>query len=112
MLTVTITPITPDKQTYYLVGPEGLVWVQPAVGEPHIIAARNDEERQAAAQFIAELLNQGLVPYGLPLGHRATVALFGGPVTRDCRWIVHADAPLPTGDAGDELPAHAAVITH
>lgn len=56
----------------------------------------------------------GLVPYGLPLNHRVTVAMFGGPVLRDCQWVPWQDAPEPRGD-DDKLPQalgpiHAAVV--
>ena len=111
MLQVNVTEITPDENTYYLVGPEGLVWVQPSIGDSHIIAAQSDAERQAAESFIGELLNQGLVPYGMPLNQRVIRAMFGGSPTRDCRWVHHTDAPAPTGeDDNDELPTRAAVI--
>ena len=102
--------IEPSESTHYLVGPEGLVWTQPAIGEPFIMAADNKEDRQAAADFLMGLLGMGLVPYGVPLNHRQNIALFGGPPTRDCRWMHYTDAPAPTGDEGDELPTRAAII--
>ena len=111
MLAVTATIITPDADTQYLVGPEGLVWTQPAVGDAYIVAARNEAERLAAAGFVGGLLSMGLVPYGLPLNQRAIVAMFGGSPIRECRWVMAADAPAPTADAGDTLPTRAAVIT-
>jgi len=110
MLRVNVTTLEPDDDTLYLVGPEGLVWMQPAIGEPHIIAARNDTERQTAEMFVGALLEQGLVPYGLPLNQRVNQAMFGGSPIRDCRWVKHTDAPPPTGEADAELPKHAAVI--
>lgn len=102
--------IEPTDQTHYLVGPEGLVWTQPAIGEPFIIAADNEEDRKAASDFIAGLLGMGLVPYGVPLNHRQNIAMFGGSATRDCRWVHHSEASAPTGDEGDELPTKAAII--
>lgn len=110
MLQVSVDAITPDDSTAYLVGPEGLVWVQPAIGDAHIVAARTDEERAAAERYIAELLDMGLVPYGMPLNQRQIVAMFGGPWTRDCRWVHWQDAPEPAGDPGDDLPTHAGVV--
>jgi hypothetical protein len=110
MLQMKVQVIEPDEQTFYLVGSEGLVWVQPSIGEPHIIAARNDQERQTAALFVGELLKMRLVPYGIPLNQLAIVAMFGGSLTRDCQWIKWTDAPGPVGDGGDDLPEHAAVI--
>jgi hypothetical protein len=111
MLAVKVKIIAPDEDTRYLVGPEGLVWTQPATGEPYILAARNENERQAAAGFVGELLAMGAVPYGLPLNQRAIVACFGGSPIRDCVWMPHAEAPAPTGEEDDTLPAQAAVIT-
>ena len=110
MLAVEIQTVDPDNGTLYLVGPEGLVWTQPAVGEPVIVAARNEAEQQAAAGFVGQLLAQGLVPYGLPLNQRVNVAMFGGSPIRDCAWVPWAEAPAPTGDPGDTLPTRAAVI--
>jgi len=110
MLKISVEWIEPDDSTCYLVGPQGLVWAQPAIGEPHIIAARNEQEQQTAALYIGELLNMGLVPYGMPLNQRATVATFGGSPLRDCQWVKHTDAPAPVSDVGDELPTRAAVI--
>jgi len=40
--------ITPDQDTSVLIGRD-VVWAQPAIGEPVILAARNDTERAAAA---------------------------------------------------------------
>lgn len=102
--------ITPSDKTHYLVGPEGLVWVQPAIGEPIVIAANNEEHRNQAVLFVGQLLTMGLVPYGMPLNQRVTVALFGGSPLRDCQWVHHSEAPVPTGDEGDTLPTQAAVI--
>lgn len=110
MLTVDARVIEPDADTVFLVGPEGLVWTQPAIGDPYIVAARNDAERTNAAQFILGLLEMGLVPYGLPLGQRALVAVFGGPMLRDCEWVHHAEAPAPGGAEAGVLPTRAAVI--
>lgn len=108
---IEVLPITPDETTLYLVGPEGLVWVQPAIGEAVIIAARDEMEQLFAAAHVGELLRMGLVPYGLPLNQRAAVAMFGGSPLRDCRWLPWADAPAPTGaDQGDPLPTQAVVI--
>jgi hypothetical protein len=109
-LKINAKPIEPDENTHYLVGPEGLVWVQPAIGDPHIIAARDEAEMRNAALFIGQLLEMGLVPYGLPLNQRVVRAMFGGSAIRDCRWVKHTDAPAPTGEAGDTLPTIAAVI--
>lgn len=102
--------IEPDESTYYLVGPEGLVWTQPAIGEPVIIAANTEEDREVAIDFIRGLLGMGLVPYGIPTNQRQMVAMFGGDVDRDCRWVQHSDAPAPVGEEGDELPTRAAII--
>jgi hypothetical protein len=103
--------IEPNGQTNYLVGPEGLVWVTPTLGgESFIMAARSETEREKATRFIGELLNMGLVPYGLPLNQRVNVAMFGGGPLRDCQWIFWEDAPYPAGDPGDDLPSRAAVI--
>lgn len=110
MIKISVEWIDPDDNTCYLVGPDGLVWAQPAIGEAHIIAARNKQERQTATLYIGELLTMGLVPYGLPLNQRVTVATFGGSPIRDCQWVKHTDAPAPTGDEGDTLPTRAAVI--
>jgi hypothetical protein len=111
MLRIDITTITPDDDTQYLVGPEGrLVWVQPGIGEPHIIAARNEAERERATAYIGALLNMGLVPYGMPLNQRVNWAMFGGLPTRDCRWARWSDAPLPVGEEGDTLPTKAGVV--
>lgn len=101
---------TPDADTCYLVGPEGTVWTQPALGEPFILAARTETERLAAAAFVGELLTLGLVPYGVPLGQRATVAMFGGSPIRECAWVPWAEAPAPVGDLGDDLPTEARAI--
>src|SRR3990167_986225 len=89
MMKISVEWIDPDDDTYYLVGPQGLVWAQPAIGEPHIIAARDEHERQTAALYVGELLNMGLVPYGMPLNQRATLAMFGGLPLRDCQWVKH-----------------------
>lgn len=109
-LKTTVKEITPDNATMYLVGPEGTVWVQPGIGDAHIIAARSDAEIATAERFIAELLEMGLVPYGMPLDQRVARAMFGGKATRDCRWVKHTDAPAPTGEPGDPLPTRACVI--
>lgn len=108
MLKTTVTTITPDQDTHVLVGPEGLVWTQPAIGEPVILAARSESERAAAAEHIAALLGMGLVPYGLPLDQRVQVAMFGGPVTRGCEWVRYDAAPAPAGD--EPLPTVYAVF--
>lgn len=100
--------ITPDQDTAVLVGPEGLVWVQPAIGEPVILAARNEAERAAAAEHITALLGMGLVPYGMSLDQRVQVAMFGGPVTRGCTWVPASEAPVPEGD--EPLPTQYAVF--
>lgn len=110
MLQVKVEFVEPDKETHYLVGPFGLVWEQPALGDPVIIAARNEAEARAAESHVNDLLQMGMVPYGLPLNQRVVQAMFGGPATRDCRWTPYQDAPLPVGDAGDTLPTRAAVI--
>ena len=110
MLEQRIENIEPNEETHFLVGPEGLVWTQPAIGEPVIIAANSEENRKQAAAFIWSLLNMGLVPYGMPLTQREIVALFGGSPLRDCRWVHHTKAPEPTGDDGDTLPTQAAIV--
>ena len=110
MLKVEVKFIEPDETTCYLVGPDGLVWVQPAIGEPVILAARNEAEAKAAESHVNDLLQMRLVPYGLPLNQRVIQAMFGGPATRDCRWVKYTEAPDPKGDAGDTLPTRAAVI--
>lgn len=102
--------ITPTEETHYLVGAEGLVWVQPAVGEPFIVAANTEEDRQNVGDFLWGLLHLGLVPYGLALTHRQEVALFGGSRLRGCTWVHHSQAPAPTGDDGDRLPTRPALI--
>ncbi len=107
-LAVNVTIIVPDDRTTYLVGPEGTVWTQPAVGDPYIIAARSATERVAAQRFVAELLGMGLVPYGIPLGQRVAIALFGGNSLRDCQWVPWSSAPAPAG--GDPLPTQAVVL--
>ena len=109
MLKTTIQTITPDQDVCVLVGPEGLIWVQPAIGEPVILAARNEAERAAAAQHISDLLAMGLVPYGMPIDQRVRVAMFGGPVTCGCVWVPASEAPAPEG--GDPLPTAYAVFT-
>ena len=110
-LQISVDYIEPDESTAYLVGAEGTVWTQPAIGgDAFILAARNEQERQAAELFVAELLKQGLIPYGLPLHQKQIRAMFGGSAVRDCRWMIHTDAPTPTGDDGDDLPTRAAVI--
>ena len=109
MLKTTVTTITPDQDTYVLVGPEGLVWTQPAIGEPVILAARSESERAAVAEHIAALLGMGLVPYGLPLDQRVQVAMFGGPVTRGAQWVRYDAAPAPAGD--EPLPTNYAVFS-
>ncbi|MBC7293857.1 MAG: hypothetical protein H5T84_07125 [Thermoleophilia bacterium] len=108
MLEMQATQVECDDATLFLVGPEGLVWVQPSIGEPFIVAARNEEEKESAARFVGALLAMGLVPYGLPLNQRATVALFGGSPIRDCHWVPWKEAPLPAGD--DDLPSRACVV--
>jgi hypothetical protein len=110
MLKTTVEWITPDANTLYLVGAEGLVWTQPAIGEAFTLAARNADEQRAAAVFVANLLELGLIPYGMPLNQRVIVAMFGGNALRDCQWVHHANAPQPTGDADAQLPKRAAVI--
>lgn len=102
--------IIPTEETHYLVGAEGLVWAQPALGEPFIIAANNDEDRRNVSDFIWGLLHLGLVPYGLALNHRQEVATFGGSRLRGCTWVPHGQAPAPTGGDGDTLPTRAALI--
>lgn len=102
--------ITPTEETHYLVGAEGLVWVQPAIGEPFIIAANTDKDRENVTDFIWGLLALGLVPYGLTLTHRQEVAAFGGSRLRGCTWVQHSQAPAPTGDEGDPLPTRPALI--
>lgn len=103
--------ITPDEHTTYLVGPEGVVWLTPSLGgESFILAARNDLERSQAARFVGDLLQMGLVPYGLPVNQQAIVAMFGGSPIRDCTWLPWPEAPQPVGDPGDTLPTQAAVI--
>lgn len=111
MFIANVEIIQPDDETYFLVGPDGkLVWFYDAF-DAYIIAARNDAERNRADAFIGQLLKIGLVPFGMPLNQRATVAMFGGRWTRDCRWVPHTDAPPPT-DApdGDPLPEKVCVI--
>lgn len=110
MLQMQITVIEPDDSTKYLVGPEGLVWVQPAIGESHIIAARNEQEEQTATLFIKALLDMGLVPFGIPLNQRVTIATFGGSPIRDCRWVLWSLAPAPEGVPENELPTRAGVV--
>ena len=110
MLQVKVKTIDPDDNTIYLVGPEGLVWVQPTIGESHIVAARNEQERQAATLYISELLNMGLVPFGIPLNQRVTVAMFGGSPIRDCRWVLWSLAPTPEGVPENELPTQAGIV--
>lgn len=100
--------ISPDQDVYVLVGPEGLVWVQPVIGEPVIVAARSEAERAAAAAHIGTLFGMGLVPYGMPLDQPVQVALYGGPVTRDCEWISVSAAPAPAG--GEPLPTRYAAF--
>lgn len=107
---IEVRPIEPDASTQYLVGPEGLVWVQPAIGEPVILAARTEEEQQGIAAHVGELLRMGLVPYGMPLNQRVIVAMFGGSPLRECRWVHWADAPAPQGDEGDTMPTQAVVV--
>lgn len=118
--------IEPTENTHYLVGEDGLVWVQPAIGEPFIICADNEQQRNDAGDFIWGLLHLGLVPYGLALNHKQQVATFGGARLRGCQWVKHDEAPQPTGDEGnegkgpvttapwrlafDELPTRAAII--
>lgn len=109
-LQIEVLPITPDDSTLYLVGPEGLVWVQPAVGDAVILAARDELEKALVAAHIGELLNMGLAPYGIPLNQRYTVAMFGGSPIRDCHWVLWNEAPAPAGDEGDTLPSQTAVI--
>lgn len=108
MLKAEVKIIAPDQDTYVLVGPEGLVWVQPAIGEPVILAARHAAECAAAAEHIAALLGMGLVPYGLPLNQRVLVSMFGGPVTRGAQWAAWDEAPPPAG--GEPLPTAYAVF--
>ena len=103
MLSVRGEYLVPDATVHALVGPEGTVWTQPATGEPFIVCARNEAERTAASAFVADLLRMGLVPYGLPTNQRATVALFGGPVLRDCQWVPWAEAPMPQDEDGAEV---------
>ena len=111
MLQVEVIFIEPDETTMYLVGPEGLVREQSESGEPIILAARNEQEAQAAADHLTDQIRMGLMPYGLPLNPNAVQGLFGGgSALRDCRWVKWSDAPQPTGDAGDTLPTKAAVI--
>jgi hypothetical protein len=102
--------IVPTDQTHYLVGAEGLVWVQPALGEAFIVAANTDEDRAKISDFIWGLLHLGLVPYGLALSHRAEVAVMGGKRLKGCTWVQHGQAPAPTGDDGDPLPTRPALI--
>jgi len=109
-LQISVNFIEPDENTCYLVGPEGLVWTQPSIGEPFILAARNEQERKTAELFVGELLEQGLVPYGLPLNQRQIQAMFGGSAIRDCQWVAASDAPAPCGDEGDTLPTRAATV--
>ena len=110
-LQISVNFIEPDQDTYYLVGPEGLVWSQPAFGDPFILAARNEQERKAAGLFVDELLEQGLVPYGLPLNQKQIQAMFGGSAIRDCQWVAASDAPAPCSeDAEDILPLHPATV--
>lgn len=111
MLETRATQVECDDATEFLVGPEGLVWVEPSIGEPFILAARNEEEKERAARFVDALLAMGLVPYGLPLNQRATVALFGGSPIRDCHWVPWKEAPLPVGEDDDQpLPNRACVV--
>ena len=109
-LQISVNFIEPDQDTCYLVGPEGLVWTQPAIGEPFILAARNEHERQTAELFVDALLKQGLVPYGLPLNQRVIQATFGGSAIRDCRWVATSEAPAPCGEPGEPLPTRGATI--
>lgn len=102
--------IEPTENTHYLIGEDGLVWVQPAIGEPFIICADNEQQRNDAGDFIWGLFHLGLVPYGLALNHKQQVATFGGARLRGCQWVKHDEAPQPTGDEGDELPTRAAII--
>lgn len=110
MLAIRATEIEPDDATCYLLGPEGTVWTQPAYGPPFILAARDEGERVLAGLCVRQLLDMDLVPYGIPLNQRRTMALFGGGPLRDCRWVPWAEAPAPTGEAGDELPVKAHVV--
>lgn len=108
MVKVNAKIITPDENTFYLVGAEGTVWTQPALGDPYILAAQTDADKRAAAQFVGALLQQNQVPYGMPLTQRVNVAMFGGSPLRDCEWVKWSDAPAPSG--GDPLPTQAAII--
>lgn len=110
MLEMQATQVKCDDATLFLVGPEGLVWVQPSIGEPFILAARNEEEKVRAARFVGALLAMGLVPYGLPLNQRSIVALFGGSPIRDCHWVPWKEAPLPECDDDEPLPCRACVV--
>lgn len=108
MLHTEVRYITPTDTTHVLTGPEGLVWEQPGIGDPVILAANTDAEQAAVAQHVAGLLSANLVPYGLPLTHMQTLAMFGGHVLRNCEWVRWDAAPAPTGD--DPLPTRYAVI--
>jgi hypothetical protein len=110
MLKMQMKTITPTDATMYLVGPEGLVWVQPSIGDAQIVAANNEHDQEAAAAFIGALLDMGLVPYGVPVNQKVIVATFGGSPIRDCHWVTWSDAPAPTGEPGDTLPTQAGIV--
>jgi hypothetical protein len=101
--------INASEDTYYLVGPEGLVWVEAAGGEQYIVAANNPAERRTATIFLGQLLDMGLIPYGMPLLQRVFVNLFGGKPTRDCHWVHHTKAPPPIGQEGGQCSVRPAV---
>lgn len=105
---VTILKETEDAEV--LVGTEGLVWVQPALGNPYILGARNDNEKRQVVTHIAGLLRMGLVPYGMPVTQRVNQALFGGSSIRDCQWVKRVDMPAPKGEPGDTLPTQVVVV--
>lgn len=107
---VKVNAIPPDENTRYMGGSEGTVWVQRADGEAYIVAARNDSEIQIAERIIAELIEVGVDPYGLPLNQKGISALFGEKATSDCIWLSPTSMPAPKGAPSDLLPTHAGVF--
>lgn len=105
-----IQPITPSDETHFLVGEQGTVWVQPAIGEPVILAANTDQQRADVADFIWGLLNMRLVPYGMGLDHLQKVAMFGGDRLHSSRWVHHSEAPAPVVEEGEPQPIPALII--
>ena len=94
----------------FLIGPAGeTVWCNLPMQEPFILAARNKREREAVAALLRLVIEDGFVPFGIPIEQPIQEPL------RGCRWASSPNAPSAQGDSEyqcspDELPRVARAV--